>query len=185
MSAAIVQETYSQMQKSLEAFHGQLNKLQTGRASTAILEDLPVELYGNRVPLKQVANITVPEARQILVQPWDQGAINPIERAISTSNLGLNPRVEGRTLRVILPEVTEDRRKQLKKVIDEEAEKCRVQIRAHRQEGIKKVKAQQDAKALSEDESRHFQDEVQKKTDLANSEVEKIHAAKVLEVMKV
>lgn len=185
MSTTPLAELKQEMEKGLDALKSQLSKIHTGRANPGLLEDVQVEYYGNVVPLKQIANITVPESRQLVVQPWDKGALTAIEKSITQSNLGLNPQNEGSILRIHLPIMTEERRKQMKKIMDDITEKARVSMRGHRHEAIKSIKQQETNKAISEDESRRLQDEVQTLTDAMNKEIDNVHKHKVDELMTV
>jgi ribosome recycling factor len=184
MSEQVVKQTRESMEKTIDSVRHQLAKIQTGRATTALVEDLPVDYYGNKTPLKQMAHISVPENRQILIQPWDQSAVSAVEKAITSSNLGLSPRMEGKSIRLMIPQMTEERRKEMKKVIDDYTEKGRIAVRANRQDGIKAIRAEE-ANGMSEDDGRRFQEEVQKLTDAKIAEIDKLHEEKVKDLMTV
>jgi len=184
MSEQVVKQVHENMEKTLDSIRHQLAKIQSGRATTALVDDLVVEYYGNKTPLKQMAAISVPENRQILIQPWDQSAIGAVEKAITGSNLGLSPRTEGKAIRLMIPQMTEERRKEMKKVIEDYIEKGRISIRSNRQDGIKSVRAEE-ANGMSEDDSRRYQEEVQKMTDAKMAEIDKLHEEKVKDLMTV
>jgi ribosome recycling factor len=171
--------------KTVEAFKKELGKMRTGRASASLLEGIRADYYGTMTPLNQMGNISTPEPRMIAIQVYDKGAVEPILKAIRTSDLGLNPSNEGQTIRVILPALTEDRRKDLIKKLKDVAEEHRVFIRNHRREAIDSVKAAVKNKAMSEDDSKRAQDELQKITDGFTKEVDVLLAAKEKEMMEV
>ncbi len=185
MSEAIMKMCRETMGKSIDALNSQFTKVNTGRAHAGLVEDIQVEYFGSIMPLKSMASISVPESRQILVTPWDRGAVAAIEKGIMASNLGLHPQVEGQTVRVMIPTMTEERRKDLKKVVESYAEKSRVAIRGHRQDAIKEIKNNETNKALSEDESKRFQDQVQKLTEEHNHKIEALLKTKIDEILTV
>ena len=185
MSEAIMKMCRDTMNKNIEALVTQFARVNTGRAHASLIEDVPIEYFGSVIPLKQTASISVPESRQLLVTPWDRGAVSAIEKGIMASNLGLHPQVEGQTVRVMIPTMTEERRKDLRKVVDGYAEKIRIAIRTHRQDAIRDIKKEESAKALSEDESKRFQDQVQKLTEEHNHTIEQLLKAKVDEILTV
>ena len=174
----------TRMQKSISSLKDELQGLRTGRASASLLEPLTVEAYGSRMPLNQVATVTVPEPRMLSVQVWDRQMANAVEKAIRDSGLGLNPMGEGQIIRVPLPELNEQRRKELSKVAYNYAEAARVAVRHIRRDGMDALKkAEKDG--MSEDESRAQADLVQKATDAAVAEIDQIVAAKEAEIMQV
>ena len=153
------------MEKSLEHIRKQLSAVRTGRANPSLVSNLQVEYYGSFVPLMQLANITAPESNMLVVNVFDRGAVQSIEKAITTSDLNLNPQTEGALIRLRLPELTEERRKDLVKLIRSEAEEGKVNIRNIRREEIDALKAQEKAKEITEDDLKRDQDDVQKQTD--------------------
>ncbi|MDN0075374.1 ribosome recycling factor [Crenobacter sp. SG2303] len=173
------------MQKSLEAFKADLTKIRTGRAHTGILDHVQVDYYGNPTPINQVANVTLIDARTIGVQPWEKPMLAKIEKAIRDSDLGLNPASVGDVIRVPMPMLTEERRKEMIKLVRSEAEGARVAIRNIRRDANNDFKNLLKDKAITEDDDRRAQDDVQKLTDKAIAEVDKLLAAKETELMAV
>ncbi|POZ61829.1 MULTISPECIES: ribosome recycling factor [Chromobacterium] len=173
------------MQKSLEAFKNDLGKVRTGRAHTGILDHVMVDYYGSDVPVNQVANVTLIDARTIGVQPWEKPMLAKIEKAIRDSDLGLNPASMGEIIRVPMPMLTEERRKDLIKVVRGEAEGARVAMRNIRRDSNTEFKNLLKDKAITEDEERRGQDEIQKLTDKYTAEVDKMLAAKEADLMAV
>lgn len=171
--------------KTVEAFKKELGKMRTGRASASLLEGVRADYYGTMTPLNQMGNISTPEPRMIAIQVYDKGAIEPILKAIRASDLGLNPSNEGQTIRVILPALTEERRKDLIKKLKDVAEEHRVFVRNHRREAIDAVKAAVKNKTMSEDESKRAQEELQKITDSFTKEIDTLMAGKEKEMMEV
>jgi ribosome recycling factor len=171
--------------KTVEAFKRELGKMRTGRASASLLEGIKAEYYGTMTPLNQMGNISTPEPRIIAIQAYDKGAVEAIMKAIRASELGLNPSNEGQTIRVILPALTEDRRKELIKKLKDVGEEHRVFIRNHRREAIDSVKAAVKNKTMSEDDSKRSQDELQKITDGLIKEIDVLLTAKEKEMMEV
>lgn len=174
----------TRMQKSITSLRDELAGLRTGRASASLLEPVTVEAYGSRTPLSQLATVTVPEPRMLSVQVWDRSLAMAVEKAIRDSGLGLNPMGEGQVIRVPLPELNEQRRKELAKVAHNYAEAARVAVRHIRRDGMDDLKkAQKDG--LSEDDARVQSDLVQKATDAAVSEIDQVLAAKEAEILQV
>lgn len=171
--------------KTVEAFKRELGKMRTGRASAGLLEGIKAEYYGTMTPLSQMGNISTPEPRLIAIQAYDKGAVEAIMKAIRASDLGLNPSNEGQTIRVILPALTEDRRKELIKKLKDVAEEHRVFIRNHRREAIDSVKAAVKNKIMSEDDSKRSQEELQKITDGFIKEIDVMLTGKEKEMMEV
>lgn len=180
-----LEELKTRMQKSIASLREELVGLRTGRASASLLEPVTVEAYGSRMPLNQVATVTVPEPRMLSVQVWDRSMANAVEKAIRDSGLGLNPIGEGATIRVPLPELNEQRRKELVKVAHNYAEQARVAVRHIRRDGMDLLKKLEKDSALSEDDSRKHADQVQKATDAAVSDIDQIVAVKEQEIMHV
>ena len=175
----------TRMQKSIASLRDELAGLRTGRASPSLLEPVTVEAYGSRMPLNQVATVTVPEPRMLSVQVWDRGMANAVEKAIRDSGLGLNPMGEGQIIRVPLPELNEQRRKELAKVAHNYAEAARVAVRHIRRDGMDALKKAEKDGDLSQDDARVQSDLVQKATDAAVAEVDQVLAAKEAEIMQV
>jgi ribosome recycling factor len=178
-------EMKTRMQKSIASLREELNGLRTGRASASLLEPVMVEAYGSRVPLNQVASVSVPESRMLLVQVWDRSMAPAVDKAIRNSGLGLNPSTEGATIRVPLPDLNEERRRELTKVAHNYAEAARVAIRHIRRDGMDLLKKLEKDGLLSQDDSRGKADLVQKATDSAIGDVDGTLAAKEQEIMQV
>ena len=153
------------MQGAIEALPREFAGVRTGRASTGLLEGIRVDYYGTPTPINQLASLSVPDPKTLLIQPWEPSMLPAIEKAIMKSDLGLTPVNDGKVIRLVMPSLTEERRKQLAKVVGKLAEDCRVAVRNIRHEANKKVKALEKEKKISEDESRRGQDQVQKITD--------------------
>jgi ribosome recycling factor len=173
------------MRKSVEATQRTFNTIRTGRANPSLLDKIQVEYYGAETPLKSLATITTPDSQTIQIQPFDAGSINVIEKAIAMSDLGLTPNNDGKAIRINIPPLTEDRRKDLCKIAAKYAEEGKVALRNIRRDAIEKVKKQEKEGELSEDQSRDEQDKVQKLTDRFIAELEKHLATKEAEILKV
>jgi ribosome recycling factor len=178
-------ELKSRMQKSISSLKDELTGLRTGRASASLLEPVQVEAYGGKMPLQQVATVTVPEARMLSVQVWDRTLAGAVEKAIRNSGLGLNPASEGTVIRVPLPELNEERRRELTKVAHNYAEQARVAVRHIRRDGMDLLKKLEKDSDIAQDESRKFSDQVQAATDEAVNEIDNIVALKEQEIMQV
>jgi ribosome recycling factor len=178
-------ELKTRMQKSIASLKDELAGLRTGRASASLLEPVMVEAYGTRMPLNQVATVTVPEARMLNVQVWDRSMTNAVERAIRDSNLGLNPVGEGSVIRVPLPELNEERRRALTKVAHGYAEQARIAVRHVRRDGMDLLKKLEKDGDMSQDDGRIQADLVQKATDAAVTEIDNVIAIKEREIMQV
>jgi ribosome recycling factor len=173
------------MQNSIQSLRHELGGLRTGRASASLLEPIHVEAYGQSMPLAQVATISVPEPRLLSVQVWDKSMVHAVDKAIRDSNLGLSPNTEGQVLRIRIPELNEQRRKDLVKVAHKYTEDARVAVRHVRRDGIDVLKKMQKDKAISEDDEHRFEADVQKATDQAIVEIDQVLAAKEKEIMQV
>ncbi len=178
-------ELKTRMQKSIASLKDELTGLRTGRASPSLLEPVQVEAYGSKMPLNQVATVTVAEARMLSVQVWDRGLAGAVEKAIRNSGLGLNPAGEGAVIRVPLPELNEERRRDLTKVAHNYAEQARVAVRHIRRDGMDILKKLEKDGDLAQDESRKQADAVQAATDEAVKEIDAILAQKEQEIMQV
>jgi len=173
------------MQKSINSLRDELAGLRTGRASASLLEPVTVEAYGSRMPLNQVATVTVPEPRMLSVQVWDRQMANAVEKAIRDSGLGLNPMGEGQVIRVPLPELNEERRRDLTKVAHNYAEAARVAVRHIRRDGMDLLKKAEKDGDMSQDDARVQSDLVQKATDAAVAEIDSVLVTKEQEIMQV
>ena len=185
MIADLKKNTESKMQKSLEALKNDLAKVRTGRAHTGLLDHIQVEYYGSLVPLTQVANVTLVDARTIGVQPWEKPMVAKVEKAIRESDLGLNPATQGELIRVPMPALTEERRRELTKVVKHEGENAKVAVRNLRRDANNALKDGVKAKTISEDDERRAQDDIQKLTDKYVAEIDKMLAQKESELMAV
>lgn len=185
MQNKVVQEAADKMQKSMEAFKHDLTKIRTGRASLAILDGVKVDAYGSAMPLNQVGTLTIPESRMIVIQPWDPQLLTAVEKAILKSDLGLTPISDGKLIRINIPQLTEERRKEMVKRVKKIAEEYRVAIRNLRRESIDRLKKQKESKEISEDELFRLQDEVQNVTDKFVKKVDDAAINKENEVMEV
>ncbi len=183
--ANIRKTTEDKMIKSIEALKTDLQKVRTGRAHTGILDHVLVDYYGSMVPISQVANMSLADARTITVQPWEKNMANAVEKAIRESDLGLNPASMGETIRVPMPALTEERRKELTKFIKAEGEQCKVAIRNLRRDGNEALKKLVNDKEISEDDERRAQADIQKLTDKFVAEVDQVLQAKEAEIMTV
>jgi ribosome recycling factor len=173
------------MQGAVASLKQELGGLRTGRASSALLEHVQVEAYGSHMPLNQLATVSVPEARLLNVQVWDRSMIHPVEKAISDANLGLTPSTEGQVIRLRIPELNEERRKELVKVAHKYAEAARVAVRHVRRDGLDLLKKLEKDHKISEDDHERQSGEVQKATDATIAEVDKMLAGKEKEIMTV
>ncbi|MCM2277079.1 MAG: ribosome recycling factor [Oligoflexia bacterium] len=185
MSKAIQDSMAQNMDKSIQSLKGELAKLRTGRASTALVDTVHVDYYGSNVPVNQVANVTTPDARTIQIVPWEAGMASAIEKAILAANIGLTPQSDGKIIRIPLPPMTEERRKELVKLVKKMGEETKVAVRNHRRDGNEEIKKQEKAKTVSEDEAKKSMDLIQKKTDEKVAEIDKIVAAKEKEIMTI
>ncbi|MDJ0599482.1 MAG: ribosome recycling factor [Crocosphaera sp.] len=173
------------MQKSVEATRRSFNTIRTGRANASILDRVTVDYYGTETPLNQLANITTPEATMILIQPYDKGSMGQIEKAIQMSDVGLTPNNDGQVIRLNIPPLTEERRKDLVKLASKMAEEGKVAIRNIRRDAIDDVRKQEKNSDISEDESRGLQDDIQKVTDQFTNKIEELLAGKEKDIMTV
>jgi ribosome recycling factor len=173
------------MQGAVQSLRNDLSSLRTGRASSSLLEPIQVEAYGATMPLNQVATVTVPEPRLLSVQVWDRSMVTPVEKAIRESNLGLNPQTEGQVIRLRLPDLTEQRRKELVKVAHKYSEDAKVAARHVRRDGLDVLKKLEKDKAMSEDDAARFADQVQKATDQTITEIDQVVVQKEKEIMQV
>ena len=186
MTIADIKKTAEQkMARSLESFKGDLQKIRTGRAHTGILDQVHVDYYGSPLPISQVANVTLLDARTISVQPWEKGMGGKIEKAIRESDLGLNPSSQGDLLRIPMPALTEERRRDLTKVVRHAAEDAKIAVRNLRRDANDHARRLAKDKTISEDEERRSLDELQKLTDRTIAEIDRLTSAKETEIMAV
>lgn len=185
MSTAIKADAEAKMKKSVKSLQDEYSLLRTGRASPALFEKLPVEYYGSKTPLSQVANISIPEARLVVIQPWDKGVIGDIEKAILASDLSLTPSNDGKVIRINIPPLNESRRKELVKQAKGVAENYRVGVRNVRRDVNDAYKKLQKDGEFTEDEIKKILDDIQKITDLTIKEIDKIAAEKEKEILEI
>ena len=185
----MVKDTLAQaetkMKKSVDALRHHLGAIRTGRASPALVEHIHVEYYGSEMPLNQLANVSVPEPRMLVIQPWDQGAIKAIEKAIQHSELGINPTNDGRIIRLGIPPLTEQRRRVLTKLVKKEVEESKIALRNLRRDAQNDLKKLETDKQISSDELKRAQERLQELTDRYTREMDQVGAAKETEVMEV
>lgn len=181
----ILKDANSRMKKSTDALENEYSRLRTGRAHPSLLEHVKVEYYGSEVPLAQVANINTEDARMLTVTPWEQSMVKAVEKAIINSDLGLNPNTAGTVIRVPVPPMTEERRKDMVKVVRGEAENARVAVRNIRRDANNDLKALEKEKEISKDEQKKAEDSVQKLTDSSIKEIDDVLAKKEKELMEV
>ena len=178
-------EIKEKMEKTIESLVQRLSEVRAGRANPAILNKVKIDYYGTPTPINQVAGISVPEARMIMIQPWDVSILKEIEKAILASEIGINPNNDGKVIRLVFPELTEERRKDLVKEIKKYAEDAKVSIRNARRDGIDKAKTMQKDGEITEDELKAAETEIQKITDKYTEEVDKTITAKETEIMSI
>ena len=178
-------EYESKMNKSLEVLKREFNGLRTGRASVSLLDSIYIDAYGSSVPLNQVSNISVPESRLITVQVWDEALLTAVESTIRNSDLGLNPMLEGNLIRIPIPELSEERRKELAKIASKYSEDCKVSVRNVRREAMEKIKILEKDKEISKDESFKFSDQVQEITDKLIEKIDMLFSEKEKDILRV
>jgi len=180
----IIKDSKSKMSKAVESIKSEFSRLRTGRATPALLDGIKVEYYGALSPLNQVGNISVPDPKMIVIQPWDTTQIQAIEKAIIKSELGLNPQTDGKVIRIPIPDLTDERRRDLVKHIKKIAEESKVSVRNIRRTANDSIKADEKAKKITEDDSKRGQEQIQKVTDEFIAEIDKVVAAKEKEIMQ-
>jgi ribosome recycling factor len=184
-SQEVLDDLKKEMEKTLGAFRRDLSRIRTGRASTALLEGLHAEYYGAKTPLNQLATINAPEPRLLVIQPYDKAALAAIEKAIQQSDLGLNPLNDGKILRIPIPELTEERRKEIVKHLKKMAEDFRVSLRAHRHDSLELLKEMVKEKDLTDDDAHRVREKIEAETKHALERVEEIFKGKEKEVLAV
>jgi ribosome recycling factor len=181
----IITAIEGQMQKTLEKMRGEFSTLRTGRASAALLENIRVDYYGTLTPINQLANVAAPEARTLEIRAWDKGAMQAIEKAIQKSDLGLNPSNDGTVIRLQIPALSEDRRKDLIRVVRKMSEEYRVAMRNERRDGVEKLKKAEKVHEIAEDDREKAERDIQKMTDLYVKKVDDLLASKERDIMEV
>lgn len=182
---AVIADAKARMEKALAALVKELEKLRTGRASTALIDNVRVDYYGTPTPVSQIATTAAPDSRTVTIQPWDKAAFKEIEKAIVTANLGLTPINDGKIIRITIPPLTEERRKDLVKVAKKYAEEAKVAVRNVRREANDVLKHMKNDKKLAEDDMKKATDEIQKLTDSSVAKADQILAAKDKEIMEI
>jgi ribosome recycling factor len=185
MATVEIADLQRRMDGALQALHREFGGLRTGRAATSLLEPITIDAYGSSMPMNQVGTIGAPEPRMLTVQVWDNSLVKAVEKAIRDSGLGLNPQTEGNTVRVPIPDLSEERRTELKKVASRYAEQARVAVRNVRRDGMDGLKKAEKDSEISKDEHRDVAEEIQKLTDQHISEIDKVLAGKEKEIMQV
>ncbi len=185
VTASLVTEAEARMKKALEAMRRELNNIRTGRAVPALIEGIGIDYYGVTTPLNQLGTITAPEARLLVVQPWDRSALPAIEKGILKANLGFNPSSDGTVVRIPVPSPTEERRREYVKVTKRHAEEYKVEVRNIRREAIEKLRTMEKNKEISQDDNRRGQEQFQRLTDSYVTQIDSLATAKEAEVMEV
>ena len=185
MASQIIKECEAKMQKTITALERELGKVRTGRASLALLDDIRVDYYGTPTPFNQVATLSIPESRLIVIQPWDNSLIGQIEKAILKSELGMTPANDGKVIRITIPRLTEERRKELVKLVRKMGENSKIGVRNIRREFIEQLRTMEKGKDISEDEFHQLQDHVQKTTDTFVEQIDGVIEEKEKEIMEI
>jgi ribosome recycling factor len=184
-TADVLRDAETRMSKAMDALHHNLNGVRTGRAAPSLVERIHVDYYGTTMPLNQLANISAPESRLLVIQPWDKGSMQPIEKAIMTSDLGLTPNNDGQVIRLNIPPLTEERRKQMVKIVHGNVEEAKVSVRNIRRDALQAAKNLMTKKEISEDDERRAQNELEALTKRFVDEADRIGKAKEQEVLEV
>jgi ribosome recycling factor len=185
MSHPVVKEARSKMDKTVQAFQQEMGNIRTGRATAGLLDIVDVEVYGSRMKINQLGTVTVPDAHLVVIDLWDKSQMSKVEKAIMASPLGVNPSNDGKVIRVPIPQLTEDRRKDLVKVAGRHAEEARIAIRSIRRHAVEEIKALQKKGEVPEDDAHRLTEEVQKATDQHTEQVEHGLKAKEIDIMEV
>jgi len=185
MYKEIINSIKPDLDKTVDFLKSELNKLRVGRASPIMVEDIEIECYGQKMPLKQLANISTPQPRLITIQPWDRSILENIEKEIAKSSLGLAPIVDGNSIRINIPSLSEERRKELIKILNEKTEEARISVRHYREDAWKKIQELERTGEIREDDKFRGKDELQKVIDNYNSKIEEIEKKKEEEIMTV
>ena len=181
----VLRDVDTKMNRSLDAFKRDLNELRTGRATPSLVENVPVDYFGTPTPLKQIASIAAPDARAIIVTPWDKGAVREIEKGLLKSALGLNPSNDGNIITVPIPPLTNDRRQDMVKLLKKKVEDGKISLRNVRRDGLESLRKLEKDKSISQDENRRAQDQLQKMTDGHTKQIDDTGSAKEAEILQV
>ncbi len=182
---AVLAEVSTKMDRTVDAFKRDLTQLRTGRATPALVENMEVSYYGTMTPLKQIASISAPDARAIMIQPWDTGSLREIEKTLMTSEMGFNPSNDGATITVPIPQLNQERRLELVKILKRKIEDGKVSVRNVRRDGLESLRKLEKDKAISQDENRRAQDQLQKTTDGHTKQIDETGSAKEAEILLV
>ncbi len=185
MESPVIKECETKMKKAISALEKDLGKVRTGRASLALVDDIRVDYYGTPTPLSQVASLSIPESRLIVIQPWDNSLLGDIEKAILKSELGMTPTNDGKVIRITIPRLTEERRKELVKLVKKMGENSKIGVRNIRRETIENLRTMEKNKEISEDKLHQMQNEVQKTTDTFVEQIDEVLEAKEKEIMEI
>lgn len=185
MKELIFEELTTNMDKGIQSLEKSFSRVRTGRASLSLLDGIKVEYYGTPTPLSQVASLSVPESRMIVISPWDSSVIGAIEKSIQRSDLGLTPSNDGKVIRISIPALTEERRKELVKIVKKMAEECKIKLRNDRRDANEQLKSLKKDGDISEDQLFKYQDDVQKQTDKYIQKVDDVLTAKEKEIMEI
>jgi ribosome recycling factor len=185
MESPVIKECETKMKKAISALEKDLGKVRTGRASLALVDDIRVDYYGTPTPLSQVASLSIPESRLIVIQPWDNSLLGDIEKAILKSELGMTPTNDGEVIRITIPRLTEERRKELVKLVKKMGENSKIGVRNIRRETIENLRTMEKNKEISEDKLHQMQNEVQKTTDTFVEQIDEVLEAKEKEIMEI
>ncbi|MBC8279361.1 MAG: ribosome recycling factor [Chloroflexi bacterium] len=181
----VLSETSTKMDRAIDAFKRDLTQLRTGRATTAMVENVEVDYYGNMTPLKQIASISIPDARAIMIQPWDAGSLREIEKSLMSSEMGFNPSNDGSIITVPIPQLTQERRLEMVKLLKRKIEDGKVSIRNVRRDSLESLRKLEKDKAISQDDGRRAQDQLQKTTDGFTKQIDETGSAKEAEILQV
>ena len=185
MSHEVVEAAQEKMQKSIAALKKELSALRAGRANAQVLDRITVDYFGTPTPIQQVGNVSIPEARMLVIAPWDSKLISPIEKAIQKSDIGINPTNDGKVIRLVFPELTEERRRELVKTIKKRGEDTKVAVRSIRRDSIEQLKKLKKNSDITEDDLKDFENEAQKITDTCIKEIDGVMTSKEKEIMEV
>ena len=181
----VLEDVSYRMDRTIDAFRRDLGQLRTGRATPSLVEDLSIDYYGSATPLKQIASISAPDARAIMVQPWDKGALREIERSLQRSEMGFNPSNDGNVITVPIPPLTNERRQEMVKLLRKKAEDGKVSVRNVRRDGLDTLRKLEKDKSISQDQNRRAQDQLQKVTDGHTKVIDETASAKEAEILQV
>jgi len=182
---AVLSDTSTKMDRAIDAFKRDLTQLRTGRATTAMVENVEVDYYGNMTPLKQIASISIPDARAIMIQPWDVGSLREIEKSLMSSEMGFNPSNDGATITVAIPRLTQERRLEMVKLLKRKVEDGKVSVRNVRRDSLESLRKLEKDKSISQDDGRRAQEQLQKTTDGFTKQIDETGSAKEAEILQV